>query len=176
MTGCNIHGNGNGNNGGATHEQYFNGDVNGVLTQTNCIAACGDLATHALKTRFGTNTLSGCGWTSNASPTGAAANAGAIVDVPNCGRFSASVCTFNLLAGSPNHDLLSYGSDGAQNATKGMQVSLRSCVVKDGTGTGGVFRAIQPNSMIDVTGMTYTGTAAPQFIGWASVTGTPTKV
>lgn len=176
ITNCDFHDNGASDIGGAsTHEQYFGADPAAHIVETNVTSACGPLATHAFKCRAGFATLLNSTYTGNSTDPTFGGNAGAVLDVPHCGAFLATTCTFNMPAGSVNPQWLNYGVDSTANSASGMTASFQNCIFNSGlAGQGGIFQAFQAGCTIDVTGSTYTGTTAPTFVGWASVIGTIT--
>jgi hypothetical protein len=174
LTGCTFAGNGAGNPGsGATHEMYFATDTANVVTLTNTTAACGPLATHALKSRAKTTRATGCTFTANYTDPTNGGNAGSVIDIPDGGTFTATGCTINLPAGSANTNFVTCGEESANNGAA--IVSMETCVFVDGTGTGGTIVCSSAGGTINVTGSTYTGTVAPKLTGWATVVGTIAK-
>lgn len=177
ITGTDFSNDGNGNPGsGSTHEQYFGSDPGAHVIETNVISSCGPLATHAFKSRSGHMTLLDSTYTGNSTDPTFGVNAGAVIDVPECGALLATTCTFNMPAGSSNPQWLNYGVDSAGNSASGMTASFQNCVFNSGVaGVGGVFQAFRGGCTLDVTGSVYTNAVAPTFTGWASVIGTMTR-
>lgn len=173
LTNCDIHDNGAGNPGsGPTHELYFSANPNSTVSLTSCVVKCGTLATHALKSRSGKTSVSNCILTGNGSGDGGA-NSGRVIDIPNGGAFTMTGGTVILPATAAVTSFFGFGADNQSNP--GGAVKFSGVVFDDQTGTGGSIQCFAPPIDIDVTGCTYTGTTAPQLIGWGTVTGEITK-
>lgn len=174
MTGCNIHGNGNGNPGnGLTHEIYITVGAT-TASLTNQTATCSLLSCHALKSRAPTTTISGGTFTGN-SDNGAVG--GSVIDIPDGGAVNITG-TALVTSGVTNNRFLSYGAESSTNSGTGTTVTLTSVHVTDNTGTGGVFENLTfiPSATLAIgTGCVYDGTRAPTFIGWGTVTGSFTQ-
>ncbi|HEY4173602.1 MAG TPA: hypothetical protein VGM42_11295 [Rhodopila sp.] len=173
MTGCSTHGNGAGD--GFTHELYFGGDTTNTVTLTNHASACGAGATHALKSRAGTTTVSGGSFTGSSDTTGNIG--GSVVDIPDAGVFSMSGATLIVSKGAANTLFFGYGMESALNAAVGLTATFTNCVFTDNSGSGGQIQAgpSNPTAELVLTGCAYTGSVAPQISGFAKVTGTITK-
>ena len=170
---CYFHDNGAGD--GLSHEIYIGGDTANTGTVTNTIVAAGVKATHALKSRAGTTTVSGCTLTGSLDTTGNVA--GSVVDIPDGGICNISDTTISTSINQGNDLFLGYAMESALNQAIGTTVTLTNVVFNDQTGTGGMIQngTKIPGATLVLQGCTYKGTKAPQITGFASVTGTIAK-
>lgn len=176
LSNCHIHGNGAGNPGsGATHEIYANNNPDPAKPTTfhlvDTLIECGDLATHALKSRAAITIVDTTELKGNASGDGGA-NSGRVIDIPNGGSFAMTGGRVILPPNAAVTQFFGYGVDNQANPAG--PVKFSGVVFEDDTNKGGSFQCFGAAVGIEFVNCTYTGTTSPRFIGWSTVTGTIT--
>lgn len=172
LTGCNFHDNGGGD--GQSHEAYFGSGPNSTITLKNCTFTCGSKSTHALKSRAGRTIASGCHFTGNGDQGKVG---GSVIDLPDGGLATFADCTVKTPAGSGNRVVIGYALEAPtkyNNAAIGKTLTLGPNLVLDVEGLSApaiVMCGIPDGVLVIGPGCTYTGSRAPVFQGWKSVTG-----
>jgi hypothetical protein len=170
LTGGYTHNNGAGD--GYTHEIYLGGSPTSVVTLNSWVSTCGALSTHALKSRSGTTNVTGGTFTGSADATGKIG--GSVIDIPDGGLFNMTGSTIVVSAGAANTLALGFSMESTLNAATGRQVTLTNVVINDQSGSGGQIQSGDPEAVLVLNGVTYSGAKAPQISGFKTVTGTIT--
>jgi hypothetical protein len=172
LTGCNFHDNGAGD--GQSHEAYFGSGPTSTITLNKSTFTCGRKSTHALKSRAGKTIANGCVFTGNGDQGQVG---GSVVDLPDGGLATFAHCTLKTPAGSGNRVAIGYALEAAtknNNAAIGKTLTLGPNVVLDVAGLSApaiLMCGIPDGVLVIGPGCTYTGSRAPVFHGWGSVTG-----
>lgn len=150
---------------GNTHQIYLGGTPTTVANLTNSKTINGCVDGHEFKSRCGTNNLSG-----NVLITG---GNGSCVDTPNGGNLTIAGDDYTLPANAADRNFITYAME---NTLNGMGKTIKvKAVFRDLTNQGGFIQSGDPTAILDVTGSTYIGNAAPEIRGFASVIGSISK-
>lgn len=167
---CKIHGNGAGNaGGGATHEVYLSGDnpIAGDALFEDCDLACGTLATHALKSRFGRTRFIRGSLLGNADD---GTNGGRVVDLPLGGLATFTGSKIARGDGAGNTEIIGFATENTNNASVGMLLTLDGVAIDSKGADGGKIVSRGAGNLMVTGGSTYVG-QKPQLEQWASVEG-----
>jgi hypothetical protein len=165
---CYIHDNGTGGGGAMGHELYM--WSNEFWLQDSRVI-CGDLSTHAVKTRSHKTTITGCEIQGTSSSN--QSYAGSVIDLCEGGEVLIEDTTITAPKTMGHWLFLGYLTE---NSNGGIgTVTLRNVTFTDERGGCGLWSLAGSGARLVIEDCTYTGAAAPKLEGWDNVEGEFTR-
>jgi hypothetical protein len=152
---------------GKTHQMYIGGAPHATMNLTNSKTIKGSIDAHEVKTRCGTNNLSG-----NVLVTG---GNGSCVDASNGGILNIIGDNYTLPANAQDRNFITYAMENTLNTDIGHTVTIKDTVFNDLTGQGGFIQTKDPTATLNLVNCTYTGQFAPNLAGWGIINGAIAK-
>ncbi len=175
IVGCNFHDCGAAD--GQSHEIYCSAVNKGQYGETNFSIRDSDVISgahscHPLKVRATRIEVKNC--TLKGSTSTDPNTVGSVVDLPDGGEVLIEDTEIEMMSTSPTSTILGYMTE---NTSQGVgTVTLRRVKIIDGRGRGGdLWCRSGAGGKLVLEDCTYTANAAPNLVGWGSVTGEFTK-